>query len=353
MEEKKEIPGLLGLIPRPGFYVTDYLVTDANSAAAALTILPGTDIREWLGQEVEEYENLKDGCLCLTLHFADRDHSASVTRRPEGDLFLLDQEEDREEFRALALAARELRMPLSTVLVQMDQLLETLPEETRAAASGMNRSLYQILRTVGNMSDAGQIAASFRPELQNIAAVISEALDKARTLVDHTGISLRWQPLEEMVLGLVDARQLERVVFNLLSNALKFTPKGGSVEASLIRRGHMLRLTIADSGSGIDREILDNLFYRYLRQPVIEDSRFGLGLGMVLVRQVAANHGGAVLIDRSPTGGTRITITLPIRQKGNTTLRSPLLRPDYTGEWDHGLVELADCLPAFLYDGSY
>ena len=112
----------------------------------------------------------------------------------------------------------------------------------------------------------------------------------------------------------------------------------------------MLQLQIQDNGSGIAQDILGNVFYRYLRQPAIEDSRFGLGLGMVMIRSAAASHGGTVLIDQPEGTGTRITLTLAIRQNGGNMLRSNVLRVDYAGELDHGLVELADCLPSELYE---
>ena len=111
----------------------------------------------------------------------------------------------------------------------------------------------------------------------------------------------------------------------------------------------MLRLTIEDSGSGIAETVRVNLFRRYQREPGIEDSRYGLGLGLAIVRTAAANHGGTVLISNGREGGTRITMTLAIRQDDSTILRSPLLRPDYTGGFDHGLVELADCLNPEYY----
>ena len=112
----------------------------------------------------------------------------------------------------------------------------------------------------------------------------------------------------------------------------------------------MLHLQVLDSGSGIAQQIRSSIFHRYLRQPGIEDSRWGLGLGMVLIRSAAASHGGTVLID-SPTGaGTRVTMTLAIRQRTEAALRSPILRVDYAGERDHGLIELSDSLPAALYE---
>ena len=70
---------------------------------------------------------------------------------------------------------------------------------------------------------------------------------------------------------------------------------------------------------------------------------------MAIVRTAAANHGGTILVSPSKKGGTKITMTIAIRQNDSTTLHSPVFRPDYTGGFDHGLVELSDCLPSEFY----
>ena len=120
--------------------------------------------------------------------------------------------------------------------------------------------------------------------------------------------------------------------------------------AKLTRNGRMLRLSVTDSGSGIAQSVRSSVFSRYLRQPALEDSRYGIGLGMVLIRTAAAHHGGAVLIDQPEGVGTRITMTMSIRQSKQATLRSNVLRVDYAGERDHGLIELSECLPTELYE---
>ena len=102
--------------------------------------------------------------------------------------------------------------------------------------------------------------------------------------------------------------------------------------------------------SGIAENLRGSIHRRYLRQPTIEDGRYGLGLGMVLIRSAAACHKGTVLIDQPEDTGTRITMTLAIRRNSDPTLRSPILRVDYAGERDHALLELADALPTSLYE---
>lgn len=350
MEAKKDHVGMLDLMIRPAFYVKENKILQSNSAAEALLLLPGSDVRPLLQTGQEEYAAFSGGCLYLKLALSSCGCGATVTKWDNGDVFVLDLETDDGELRALSLAARELREPLSSLMICTDRLSLADTAEAREQSARLSRSLHQMLRIIGNMSDAGSMAVSSRQELRDIGSVFNEVMEKAQTLLSHTGIHMTWKPLTEEVLCLADAEQLERAVLNILSNAVKFTPTGGVIDAQLTRCGKMLRLTICDSGSGIADAVRSSVFRRYLRQPGIEDSRFGLGLGMVLIRSAASNHGGAVLIDQPEGKGTRITMTLAIRQATEPMLRSPVLRVDYAGERNHGLVELADCLPVHVYE---
>lgn len=348
MEEKKEQLGLLDMMVRPAFCVKENRIKKVNSAAQALLILPGTDVRSLLLTGQEEYEAFENGCLYLKLNLSPKGCGASVVKADGSDVFVLDQESDDAELRCLALAARELREPLTNIMLSAEQLMASAESSEQAAR--LNRGLHQMLRIIGNMSDAVRSTLTAQQETRNFGALFAEIFEKAKSYVAHTGIQLTYQGLSEELLGLADGEQLERAVLNILSNAVKFTPSGGTITAQLTRQGRMLRLSITDSGSGIAENIRSSLFHRYLRQPGIEDSRFGLGLGMVLIRSAAANHGGTVLIDQPEGKGTRITLTLAIRQNTGGMLRSPILRVDYAGEREHGLIELADCLPVRVYE---
>lgn len=348
MEEKKDIIGMLDLLIRPGFCVKEKKIAAVNQAAQSLLLLPGTDVRSLLLTGQEEYEAFKDGCLYLKLDLAGHSFGASVVKTEECEVFLLDQESDDGELRCLALAARELREPLTNLMITAERL--PLGEEAGEQMARLNRGLHRMLRIIGNMSDAGRSCVSSRQETRNLTEVFAEVFDKAKALTDQTGVQLTYRGPDQDIFALADAEQLERAVLNILSNAIKFTPKGGTIDAALTRHGRMLRLSVTDSGSGIAKNVRSSVFSRYLRQPGIEDSRYGLGLGMVLIRSAAANHGGTVLIDQPQGKGTRITLTIALRQNTNGSLRSPILQVDYAGERDHGLIELADCLPAKLYE---
>lgn len=349
MEEQKDLLGMLDLMTQPGFCVKENTVTAVNTAAKGLFLAPGMGVQPLLLTGREEYAAFSGGCLYLTLKLSGQSRGAVVTRVENTDVFLLDQDHEQKELRSLALAAMELRKPIHSVMTTADTMaaMEQSPEMAEQMAR-LNRGLYRLLRIIGNMSDAGRSNMS-RQETRNIGSLLAEIFSKAAGLAEAAGFTLRYEGLAETVYCLADADQLERAVLNILSNSIKFTPVGGTIDASLTRQGRMLRLSIRDTGSGIADGILGNVFTRYLRQPAIEDDRFGLGLGMVLVRSAATAHGGTVLIDQPEGTGTRVTMTLTIRQNTENLLRSPVLQVDYAGERDHGLLELSDRLPAHLY----
>ena len=256
----------------------------------------------------------------------------------------------------MALAAQELRQPLTSIMTVADRLFPLAEEESdpelQDQVSRINRGLFQMLRIISNMSDAYRYSQnlSTNQKTRNICGLLDEIFQSAVPLVAHTGTQLNYTGLQESIYCLVDAEKLERAVSNILSNALKFSPKGSVIDAKLTRKGNMLYLTVQDTGTGIPQRMRSNVYSQFRREPGIEDSRFGIGLGMVLIRSAAAAHGGTVLIQQHPEEGTKFTMTISIRQNSDHFLRSnSVLHADYAGERDHNLLEFSDSLPADLY----
>lgn len=346
---EKENLTILELIPEPGFCVRDNRIVKVNTPAKKLSLTEGTDIRPLLCTGQQEYALFSGGCLTLTLRVGMALRETTVSRVEDMDVFLLDAQTEPAELRALALAARELRAPLSSVMAGVFRLTAgELSEENREIAAGLERGLYQLLRMVGNMSDAVNGVPVPRMEMWDVDALFREVMEKAQSLTQASGVRLTYTGLEQPVNTWADGQSLERAALNMLSNALKYTPEGGSIRASLTRQGRILCFSVSDSGSGIPGNIRSDLFRRYLRQPAIEDGRNGIGLGMVLIRAAAAAHGGTVLVDQPEGNGTRITMTIAIRQ-AEAILRSNVLRVDYAGEQDHAMIELSDVLPNSAY----
>lgn len=347
MEEQRNIQALLEQVPQPGFCVRSGQIFHVNQAAKALLLAPGQEIIPLLKSGEAEYAAFQEGQLYLTLDLGAQCRNATILRNNDCDLFLLDADSEAEEFRAMGLVSMELRSPLMTVITNTRKLLSQLEPEDSDTAAKLNRGLAQLLRLTGNLSDVERYRESVHMETRDICSLLEELLEKSRTLMGN--IRLTWELPREAIPCLLDAEQLERAVWNLISNAAKFLGEQGTIHVTLTRHGSRLRLTVADNGSGIAEQVRNTVFQRYLRQPGIEDSRFGLGLGMAIVRTAAVNHGGTVLIGQNEISGTRVTMTIAIRQNTDTMMHTPLFRPDYSGGWDHGLVELADCLPAELY----
>ncbi len=343
MDNQIPNPEMLELIVSPCFCVKDGTICQRNRAASILPL--GDRIQPLLCTGQEEYAAFSGGSLYLTLSLGGSIFGAAVERKGGLDFFLLEYPGETGELRVLALAAKVLRQPLTGILSSSQELRDIAgAEETMAS---INRGAAQLLRILGNMSSAAY--GSFHPEMVELTAAFREIFEKASVLLADAGLVVSYQGPETSLYCMADLQELERAILNLLSNAAKFSPQTGIISCTLARQGRMLRLCIQDSGSGIADEIRGSVFLRYLRHPAIEDNRFGLGLGLVLVRSCASHHGGTVLIDHPAQGGTRVTMTLAIRQDGGNALRSPILRVDYAGERDHDLVELSEVLPQENY----
>lgn len=356
MERMESTSGMLNLMIQPAFTVKDGRIDLVNEAARGYLLEPGTAVSELLVTGESEYQSFEEGCLYLTLSVSGGKCGASVHRMKDFDLFTIEEAEDNAELQAMALAARELRSPLSNVMTIADQLFPMTDEDDNPAVkeqvSRINRGLFQMLRIVSNMSDAYRYHQQTEPHMsvQNVTEIAGEVFEQSAALLEHGGIELKFTNLERPLLCLVDREILERAIHNMLSNAVKFSEKGSCIHAKFIRRNHMLYLSVEDSGAGIHPGLQGNVHSCFRRQPRLEDSRFGIGLGMVLIRSAAASHGGTVLIDHPSGVGTRVTMSLAIRQNMDAVVRTNTIHVDYAGERNHPLIELSDVLPAFLYD---
>lgn len=355
MEQTDQSLELLDLMTHPGFCAKDKKIIRVNAAAEGLRLEVGSPVSKWLATGKREYLDFTDGCLYLTLELYGQLRGARVIRVGQWDVFLLEPEGQEPELQALALAARELRDPLTSMMSIADCLFPTVMQRdhaTREYIARLTRGMYQLLRLIGNMSDADRYGspAAAHMETTDITALMGEIFEKAGTLTAQTGVELTFTNLKKPVFCPADRDMLERAIWNLLSNSLKFTAPGGHIQASLTQQGKLLRLSIRDDGEGLSDSLKAGFFHRYQRRTAFEDPRQGIGLGMVLVRAAAAHHGGTVLLDQPDGQGARVTLTLALRERTDTLVRSPLFRIDYAGELDHALIELSESLPTSLYE---
>ena len=355
MSESASVTEILNLITAPAFSVCDGLITDCNDGAERLFFQVGTPIADLLLQDQSQYLNFTNGCLYIRLKHGQQSYSASVVRAKNADIFVVEEEMEQIELKTLSLTATNMRQPLSAMIATASSLNSALAQtddpKIRSQLQHMNRNLYRMHRMLCNMSDTLQyMDGSFSNMVcQNVVSVVENIFQQSQQLCVESGFRFEYSVPNESILCLIDEDLLERAIFNMISNAIKFSDNGSVIQASLFHQDKRLYICVQDQGCGIPTSILRNVFQRYQREPSLEDARSGLGLGLALVRCAARVHQGTVLIDHPANIGTRVTISFPITISSVAMVRSNITRTDYAGGWDHGLLELSDVIPAELY----
>lgn len=351
---EQDTQNLLEMMDRPAFIVRDGIIIDCNQTAKNRQISTGMSISELFPENNNPYNDYQGGILYLTLQIGWISCGATVIRQNDRDVFLMDRDSDQAQLQTLALAAQQLRVPLSDVMTMADCLFPELQEDSQQKkASQMRLALFQLMRLIANMADAERYTGLNAPSYENteLCSFFREIIEKADASLNKTGVRLCFTCPKTPMFTMIDRERMERAVYNLLSNAVKFSKPEDFVEIKLSRSGKQAQLTVEDHGDGIACHVHGSLFHRYMREPAIEDSRYGLGLGMTLVRTAASIHGGTVLLEQ--TNGTRVTLTIAIRKEIPGNLRSPKIRiSDYAGGRDLGLLEFSEILPSSAYEDT-
>jgi cell cycle sensor histidine kinase DivJ len=251
-----------------------------------------------------------------------RDATTETTR-------LAELESAREEAEAsnagksrfLANMSHELRTPLNAVIgfsdVMKSGLFGQLPPKYAEYAEMIHDAGRHLLELINDVLDISKIEAA-RYELNrdvfDARDAVSSALRLTRLQADEARVSLRGllpsQPLE----ALADPRALKQIVLNLVSNALKFTPSGGSVTVSVKGYGEDLEVVVSDTGVGIAEADLERLGRPYEQAGDASQKVRGAGLGLSLVRAFAELHGGTMSIESRLGEGTSVTVRMPVLQ---------------------------------------
>jgi signal transduction histidine kinase/CheY-like chemotaxis protein len=247
---------------------------------------------------------------------------AALMRR-ERELRFAAERASRAKDEFLSMFSHELRSPLNAILGwnRILAVKRTDDPEVAAMTARIERSAKAQLKMVNDLLDLGRIDSgklTIEPRPTRLSAVVAGALEASRPLAAAKGIELasRIDSTEHDVYG--DPDRLQQVVWNLLSNAFKFTDAGGRVELILCTRGDLLELVVADSGQGISAELLPHIFEKF-RQADNSTTRHssGLGLGLALVREIVAMHGGSVGVESPGCGqGATFTVRLPALRAG-------------------------------------
>ena len=224
---------------------------------------------------------------------------------------------DQAKDRFLAIVSHELRTPLTAMLGWV-RLLTTgrLDDATSARALPViERNTKLLAQLIDDLLDvSGIIAGKLRLEVGpvDLVAVIESAIEAVQGLADAKSIGLKavLDPSAGSVAG--DPGRLQQVVWNLLANAIKFTPNRGRIDLRLERAGAHARLTVRDTGRGISPELLPHIFDRF-RQDERTRQHGGLGLGLAIVRHIVKLHEGNVWAESEGEGrGATLVVELPL-----------------------------------------
>ncbi len=344
MEQPNHAEAILCKLREPAFIAVDGIITAVNTAAVQRFAEAGMCTADLIVTGNEEYAAFHGGNLYLTICLAGTQYPCSVSVLQEGHLFIIEEDTARAELQVLALAAQQLNMPVSEISLLVDKLSEIDSEEK----AKINQNLFRLRRILSNMADAAQLAAA-SPRLTSceMCSLFEEILEKASTLLSQNHIQLKYRLPNHSVHCSASPELIRRAVYNLISNAAKFSPAGSPIEAVLTHNDKRLLFTVTSSCE--HGSMRGNLFTRYTRQPGLEDPRLGLGLGMPLIHAAATAHGGTVLLEELRGNKIRITMSLSVRQDKSSNLRSSILVPDIYCGSDQALIELSDVLNYHLY----
>lgn len=253
--------------------------------------------------------------------------------------------------------AMQLRGAMANVYASAQKLV---PPEARdgdkkvdQTASVFSQSYYQMYRVIGNLNDAAFLAETTPFTLYNddIIGLCRGVCEKTEDLFALSGVTLSFTAdCPSCIIGM-DTELVERMLLNLLSNALKFTPRGGTVSVSVKAAGRNVLLRVADTGCGIAADRLDRIFDRFLDVDRFDPAPHGLGLGLAICRRIAQGHGGRIMAESEEGVGTVFTVSLPNVKSPNSRLRD--VRMDSYGGFNPYLVQLSDALDAEAFSQKY
>ncbi len=231
------------------------------------------------------------------------------------------EEANRAKTEFLTNMSHELRTPLNAIIgfaeVMQDGLFGELPERYVGYAANIRESGLHLLELIGDLLDISKIEAG-RFELDEQEIALDELLTESITAVmpqceakghrftreTETGDATLW----------ADRRAVKQIVINLLSNAIKFTPDGGAVTLACDIRGEALELSVSDTGVGIPPEDRERVFEPFTQSGnALTRAEGGTGIGLPLSRALAEIHGGRLVLEDRPGGGTRALLVLPGR----------------------------------------
>lgn len=240
---------------------------------------------------------------------------------------------DRERRELTAGISHDLRTPLASLRAMVDALDDGVvddPTEVARYYVTMRREIERLLRMIEDLFELAQLDAGalrLNRGAVTLQEIASEVVDAMQAQADRLGVDLSLRIDGFLPALMLDGGRMERVLANLVRNALEHTPAGGSVAMAIGGEDRWARVRVSDSGEGIDAADLPHVWDRFYRA---EPSRArgprsddGAGLGLAIVRGIVEAHGGRVAVESAPGEGASFDLWLPLAEAGGDGSRPP------------------------------
>jgi len=244
------------------------------------------------------------------------------------------REQDRRKDEFLATLAHELRNPLAPIRTGLSVLKLASPDQKLPTEilDVMGRQIEHMVRLIDDLLDVSRITRGMielKCEQMDIRQIFAAAIEVSRSRIEAFGHRLVVNAPDDPLLINADATRMAQVVSNLLNNAAKYTPSGGTIELSATRTDDCVAIQVKDNGTGIAPEMLSKVFEMFTQVgQTIERSQGGLGIGLALVSSLVAKHGGTVKAHSDGLGkGCVFSVYLPyVKQQSPTNVHLPIPR---------------------------
>ncbi|HEV3168070.1 MAG TPA: ATP-binding protein, partial [Isosphaeraceae bacterium] len=301
-----------------------------NAAAAQMgagTLNQRIEIRS--GDELEELaETFNRMAVQLRDSYSSLEQQVAERTRELGDAISQLEAASRHKSDFLANMSHELRTPLNAIIGFSEVLLERMFGEINQKQTeylqdilGSGRHLLSLINDILDISKVEAGRMELQPSVFNLPLVVHNAVSIVRERATRQGILLTLEIDSRMGEIEADERRVKQVLFNLLSNALKFTPAGGRVTLVAQLTGSEVQISVRDTGIGIRGEDQDRIFEEF-QQAGPGKAVEGTGLGLALAKRFVEMHGGRIWVDSVIDAGSAFTFTLPLQQASHRVERS-------------------------------
>jgi signal transduction histidine kinase/ActR/RegA family two-component response regulator len=300
---------------------------------------------------------LEDVAQALKHAAHDRDRAAAQVQEALRDA----EEANRSKDQFMAMLGHELRNPLAPITNAVQIMALKGDEATATERHIIERQLVHVNRLVDDLLDVSRITSGrlmIRREPVRISEVLTQVVDTVGMSLFQRELSVDLDPQLSQAWVLGDETRLAQIFNNLLVNAIKFTPPGGSIRVHAVRHREEVQVAVEDSGVGMTQEDLERVFDLFYQAPQSADrARGGLGLGLPIVRSLVSMHGGSVVASSAGPGkGSCVTVHLPLCPAPRVAEPRPAVQPAHGG--GHVLVvddneDAADTCGALLELSGY